>query len=167
MAMASLMASRVTCEGFGEASMQDALEGLPKNSYATSFALSGGTAGTLIVAAGPDAAIAVAGRLLGETPTLPLNARARGAFDEVGNIVASQFLNAVAAVLGVSCLPSVPYGHVGDGADLLSAVIGSHQDIARKKIVSATLQVDGGTVLRLVHAPAAGTDAELEARLQR
>lgn len=167
MAMASLMATPVTCEDFGETSMKVALEGLPPNSYATSFALSGGTAGTLIVAAGPKAATAVAARLLGKAPTLPLDARARGAFDEVGNIVASQFLNAVAAVLGVSCLPSVPYGHVGDGAGLLSDVVDTHHEIARQPIVSAVLRVDGGVGLRLVHAPAVGTNAELEARLRR
>ncbi len=165
LAVGSLMGAPVRCEGFSSTTDAETLVALPRDSYATSLARSGGTAGTLVVAAAPDDAAAVAKRLRGAPPKLPLDARARGAFDEVGNIVASQFLNAVASVLGVSCLPSVPYGHIGDGKALIADISQAHSSSGKIGTVSARLVLEGGAALILVHAPAAGTNADIAARL--
>ena len=163
-AMAALMGANVTCDALRTARIESVLEGMPDHSCATSFALSGGTAGTLVVAADVDDAAALAARLLRNPPALPLNARARGAFDEVGNIVASQFLNAVAAVLGVSCLPSVPYAHTGDGEELIASIADVHARMTHDETVTAQFVVEGGARLILVHAPAAGVNEEIAAR---
>jgi chemotaxis protein CheC len=74
------------------------------------FELSGDAGGVLVAMLSAQAARRVAGSLLGaEQHDVDLSdPRVHGALSEVGNIVASAFLNAMSSVLRAPCLPSVP-----------------------------------------------------------
>ena len=74
------------------------------------FELSGDAGGVLVSMTNSATARRVAGCLLGaETDDVDLDdPRVHGALSEVGNIVASAFLNAMSRVIGAPCLPSVP-----------------------------------------------------------
>jgi len=88
---------------------------------AVAFDLSGAVHGSMVQLVGDETARVLAGRLLGAEPEgTDYGARERGALSEVGNIVASAFLNALADRLGRSCLPSVPRFLHGDADDVIS-----------------------------------------------
>jgi chemotaxis protein CheC len=87
---------------------------------AVAFDLSGAVHGAMVQLVGDETAALLIGRLVGEAPSgAAYGARERGALSEVGNIVASAFLNAVADCLGKACLPSVPRFLHGPGGDVL------------------------------------------------
>lgn len=82
------------------------------------FELSGDAGGVLVAMLSAPAACRVAGSLLGaaqEDVDLS-DPRVHGALSEVGNIVASAFLNAMSKVIGAPCLPSVPDLNRDEGA---------------------------------------------------
>lgn len=73
------------------------------------FQASGGITGTLGLVIDDEAAAWLAGHLMGAvTLDGAIGKNALGALAELGNIVASAFLNGAARVVGRTCLPSVP-----------------------------------------------------------
>lgn len=87
---------------------------------AVAFDLSGAVHGAMVQLVGDGTARFLIGRLVGAEPEGAVyGARERGALSEVGNIIASAFLNAVADRLGKACLPSVPRFLHGTGDDVL------------------------------------------------
>ncbi len=81
------------------------------------FQASGGVAGTLVLVVDDAVAGSLAGRLTGPPRAVAagqagsddtLGVGGLGALAELGNIVASAFLNGAARVVGRTCLPSVP-----------------------------------------------------------
>jgi chemotaxis protein CheC len=91
---------------------------------AVAFDLSGAVHGSMVQLVGDETAAALIGRLLGEEPAgAAYGARERGALSEVGNIVASAFLNALADSLKRACLPSVPRFLHGPGTDVLTRAL--------------------------------------------
>jgi chemotaxis protein CheC len=98
-----------------EMSEADSAEALAKHvageeAVVVGFELSGDAGGVLVAMLSAAAARRVAGSLLGtaQDDVDLADPRVHGALSEVGNIVASAFLNAMSSVLGAPCLPSVP-----------------------------------------------------------
>jgi len=86
-----------------------------------SFALSGAVGGSLLVFLDEDAAFSVASTLLKRKVSGP-DERALAALAEVGNILASAFLNGLSRYLKKACMPSVPGIAHAPGRVLLVAV---------------------------------------------
>jgi chemotaxis protein CheY-P-specific phosphatase CheC len=81
--------------------------------FGVAFALSGGLSGGLLLVADETAVKRAAARLLGsESETI--DERSRAVLSEIGNIVASAFLNGIADRMHRACLPSVPELLEGD-----------------------------------------------------
>jgi chemotaxis protein CheC len=86
-----------------------------------SFALSGAVGGSLLVFLEEEAAFSIASTLLKRKVSGP-DERALAALAEVGNILASAFLNGLSRYLMKACMPSVPGIAHAPGRVLLVAV---------------------------------------------
>lgn len=91
---------------------------------ATYFRVHGDAPGRLLVMLGEASLAPILGALLGRVgaPGEPLNDEAQSALKELGNILCSQYLNALADFLGFPMLPSVPALAVDMAASVLQSV---------------------------------------------
>lgn len=80
------------------------------------FGIAGAVSGVLALLVEEGEAMAMLERLVPGVTQRGFDERARGAFCEVGNILASAFLNELASTLRTSCIPSVP-SLIHDAAD--------------------------------------------------
>ncbi len=117
---------------------------------AVSFDTTGGIVGTLSLIVEDRVAARLAARLMGQgAHDATLGPTQLAALAELGNIVASAFLNGAARVVQRSCLPSVPRVGRAPAATLLAALLPD------APCAVATLRVDGQPV-RLVFCGGGG-----------
>jgi chemotaxis protein CheC len=105
----------------GPAALGAIVERQGEEGIGISFALSGAVGGSLLVFLEEDAALSVASTLLKRKVSGP-DERALAALAEVGNILASAFLNGLSRYLKKACMPSVPGIAHAPGRVLLVAV---------------------------------------------
>jgi chemotaxis protein CheY-P-specific phosphatase CheC len=97
-----------------------------------SFTISGGVAGRFAVVTSEAHARALAKELVPSLKGDGLPKKAVGALTELGNIGASAYLNGIADMLNVTCVPSVPHFVVDEThAALASALGGAPLIVAR------------------------------------
>lgn len=125
------------------------------------FALSGEASGVLLFSCGHDAAATIAGRLLRTDPasTDLDDGRVQGALAEVGNIVASAFLNAISERVGAPCLPSVPELVRGAAEGAVPAAL-AHFRMGDLEAGAFAISVELGAPLELSFALAFVPDAK-------
>lgn len=133
------------------------------------FGLSGEATGALLHLLSASVSRRVAGRLLGKpADSVDLeHPRVQGALAEVGNIVASAFLNAISLRVGAPCLPSVPELAMGP-ADViaraaLARVVGSGREHGAM-IVEVAVDGEPPVVFSLAFMP---TPESLEAMITK
>lgn len=109
-----------------------------------SFEVTGSLPGRLsLLLAEPSAMLLVAELLTGgsgEISTEVLAAEADGVLAEVGNIVASAFLNTVADVLEQACLPSPPRLHRGSNQSIMKEMSGDVGETALAIAIEAQIR---------------------------
>lgn len=132
-ALARLLRSTVALQGVDVGELTS-LPLPPGSSVVGSFVASGGVQGNLAIVVDDSLGLVIANKLLG---TGALDAGAIAALAEVGNILASAFLNGAARLCGRACLPSVPHMSHGPLSSLLPQLLGDG------RVVQARIVVDG------------------------
>lgn len=103
--------------------LPEPLGGPQKVVAATYFRVYGDAPGRLLIMIGEDSLSHLLGLLMGQAPPAgqPLDATAQSAVKELGNILCSAYLNALADFMGFPLLPSVPALAI----DMVSSVLQS------------------------------------------
>ena len=110
------------------------------------FHISGGVVGRFAVAVSEAGARALAHEMIGgkqgHTSADKLGKRVIAALTELGNIVASAFMNGVAELVHESCVPSVPVFSNGDPAQVLPGALGGATEALVVRLVIGDVDVE-------------------------
>jgi chemotaxis protein CheC len=131
------------------------------------FGVGGAVDGALLMICQREEALRLVGLLMVGHSGEQVDAHARSALSEVGNILASAFLNQIANALGSSVLPTPPHISVGTVAhvveELTAEVETQRGGLDRWVLIGAELQVDDRRLhFDLVLVPTADALARLE-----
>ena len=138
---------------------------------ATYFRVHGDAPGRLLVLLGEASLTPVVGALLGlpEGQAPVLDAAAQSAIKELGNILCSAYLNALADFLGFPLLPSVPSLAIDMAASVLQSVaVDASQSGAQALVIEARFRQSGQAVpIFLYYLPEPGSLEAMLAALAR
>jgi|GEM_PF-991115 len=158
--------SAVSLLGFDDDGAPDTTSDVPTASadgaVGIAFSTSGGADGSLLLWMQEADALHISNLLLerfGAKPADTLTQSAINALAEVGNIVASSFLNRLAKVVNASCLPSVPHLAHGDD-DALQKAWSSFSDTGAWASFALPL---GDATMWLIFQPDSATHEKLSA----